>query len=271
MLLWPLYTVYMDRKLAKEAKRYLKEFDDKKAHGTPALNASLTTSSTKTRSSRGVMYNMQSLDECLITNGVELQAFASFCAIKCLNGENVQFLEKVIKFKNEWARVFTVPNDSAAKARIHMYCSGVDIYLKLVDGRTARYPINVEGHIKMKLTALFGEAANLIAAPRSSTPRSNSSDATPWEAADPFTNPGNDHPLRPMLRRSIDKGSSTTELITELDGPIDPADPLRGIIVPVDFDQNCFDAAMASVKHMMWQQPWQEFMRSRRNSAASNS
>ncbi|KAL8868568.1 MAG: hypothetical protein Q9174_004906, partial [Haloplaca sp. 1 TL-2023] len=230
MLLGPLITVYKARKNAKETSRTLKEFDDKKAKGIYAPNGSLTTSSTKTRSSRGVMFNMQSLDACLSnTNSEEFQDFHKFCSEKCFNGENVNFLDKVIKFKAEWIRVFNVPDVNVDKALVKMYRNAVDIYLKLVDDRTAQYAINVEGHIYAKLKALFGEAANEIASRRPSTPRSASSGATPWDElpTDPFNNPGNDHPLRPMLRRSIDKTNSTSELITEVDSVFDPRDQLQ--------------------------------------------
>ncbi|KAL8687343.1 MAG: hypothetical protein Q9218_006458 [Villophora microphyllina] len=266
----PLVTLWTNRSVAKENKRALDEFDNKKTKGILPPNGSLTTTSTKSHSSGGSRFNMQSLDECLNSHGPEFEAFHHFCATKALCGENVLFLEKTIKFKNEWARVFSVPDCSLEKAKMHMYRNAVDIYLKLVNQPTAAYPINVEGKIYSTLKSLFGAAANMIATRRPSTPRSVSHVATPWdEPADPFTAPGNDHPLRPILRRSIDKQSSTTELITEIDFSVALDDPLSGITIPDGFGQNCFDGAMASVKHMVWQEPWQKFMRSKRNSAVS--
>ncbi|KAL8663011.1 MAG: hypothetical protein Q9202_004241 [Teloschistes flavicans] len=267
MLCGPLVTVYKNRKTATTNKRVLAEFDKKKTKGIIPANGSLTTTTTQASSGR---FSMQSLDDCLNANGPDFDAFHFFCATKVFNGENVLFLEKTIKFKNEWARVFAVPECSLEKARMHMYRNAVDIYLKLVNEPTAAYAINVEGRIYSRLKSLFGAAANLIATRRPSTPRSVSHAATPWdELADPFTVPGNDHPLRPILRRSMDKANSTTELVTEIEPDLD--DPLFGIAIPTDFDHTCFDEAMASVKNMLWQQPWQDFMNSRRASTVSAS
>ncbi|KAL8696979.1 MAG: hypothetical protein Q9201_007377 [Fulgogasparrea decipioides] len=256
-LLGPLYTWYQNRKQVKEQKRVLKEFDDKKAGRDQAPNDSLTTSSTKTGSSRGLMFNMQSLEECLKANGPELTAFHDFCATKLLNAENLVFLEKAIKFKNEWARVFNNSSISAEKALKDMFRIAVtQIYLIVIDARTATYPLNIEDKISIKLKALFGEAADAVASYRPSTPRSLTSVVAPWEDhADPYTAPGNDLPLRPMLRRSIDKGSSTAKLITDSDAPMVPNDPLSNIAIPEEFDENCWDEAMASIKNMLWQSP----------------
>ncbi|KAL8643676.1 MAG: hypothetical protein Q9210_007595, partial [Variospora velana] len=58
----------------------------------------------------------------------------------------------------------------------------------------------------------------------------------------------------------------STYLVTETDVS---DDPFADFPVPATFSDACFDRAMASVKHMLWQQPWQEYMRSRRESTAS--
>ncbi|KAL8728691.1 MAG: hypothetical protein Q9181_005264 [Wetmoreana brouardii] len=272
-LLGPLLTCRKNRKQAKEQKRALREFADKKAGGDPAPNDSLTTLSTKTDSSRGLMFNMQSLEDCLDANGPELTAFHDFCATKLMNAENIVFLEKAIKFKNEWTRVFNDPSISAEKALKDMFRIAVtQIYLIVIDKRTAAFCLNIGDKISIKLKALFGEAADAVASYRPSTPRSLTSEVTPWEDhADPFTAPGNDHPLRPILRRSIDKGSSTTELITARDAPVDPNDPLSNIAIPEDFDENCWDEAMPHIKNLLWQSPWQSYMRFKRESDASAS
>lgn len=270
MLCGPLVTVYKNRKAATENSRILAEFRTKKTKGVNPANGSLTTLVTQGSSGR---HSMKSLEACLNANGVDFFKFHQFCANKALNGENVLFLEKTIKFKNEWTRFFAVPDCSLEKARMHMYRNAVDIYLKLVNEPTAAYPINVEGKIYMTLKSLFGKAATLIATRRPSAPRSNSNAATPWDVpADPLNATGNDHPLRPILGHSIsmDKTNSTTELVTEIEAD-DLDDPLVGIAIPSGFDQMCFDEAMASVKNMLWQQPWQDFMNSRRESTVSTS
>ncbi|KAL8636201.1 MAG: hypothetical protein Q9228_006377 [Teloschistes exilis] len=271
MLCGPLVTIYKNRKAAINNSRILAEFRKKKSKGVNPANGSLTTLVTQGSSGR---HSMKSLESCLNANAEDFVAFHKFCANKALNGENVLFLEKTIKFKNEWTRVLTVPDCSLEKARMHMYRNAVDIYLKLVNEPTAAYPINVEGKIYLTLKSLFGTAATLIATRRPSAARSNSNAATPWDVpADPLEASGNDHPLRPILTHSISMGktNSTTELVTEVEAEADLDDPLTGIAIPAKFDQACFDEAMASVKNMLWQQPWQDFMNSRRESTASTS
>ncbi|KAI4170776.1 MAG: hypothetical protein LQ348_007055 [Seirophora lacunosa] len=270
-LLGPLSQVYKSKKAQKETDQVLLEFADKKSNGLVPHDASLTSTSIKTRSSRGMMFNMESLDSCLNNKTSDYEPFYQFCAKKCFNSENVIFLDKAISFKREWARISGVPGQSAENVRHIMYRVAVNIYLTLINDDTANYAINIEGHIKKELHALFRAVAISIATRRPSTPAFPNAHVTPWdEPADPFTNPGNDHPLRPLTRHSIDKGSSSSasELITDID-LADPADPLAGFPIPAAFSDACFDRAMGSVKHMLWQQPWQEYMRSRRDSTAS--
>ncbi|KAL9007993.1 MAG: hypothetical protein Q9173_006841 [Seirophora scorigena] len=270
-LLGPLSQVYKSKKAQKETDQVLLEFADKKSNGIILPDASLTSTSIKTRSSRGMMFNMESLDSCLNNKTSDYEPFYQFCAKKCFNSENVIFLDKAISFKREWARISSVPGQSADNVRHIMYRIAVNIYLTLINDDTANYSINIEGHIKKDLHSLFRAVAISIATRRPSTPASPNAHVTPWdEPADPFTNPGNDHPLRPLTRHSTDKGgsNSTTELTTEMDLS-DPADPLADFPIPTAFSDACFDRAMGSVKHMLWQQPWQEYMRSRRDSTAS--
>lgn len=265
-----LSQVSKSKKLKKETDQALREFDNKKINGTAAPNASVTNTSNsiETRSSRGIMFNMESLQTCLDNKTSDFESFRRFCAERCLCSENVTFLEKAISFKREWARIFSVPGQNLENVRLTMYRVAVNIYLTLINDDTAKYAINIEGSIKNELHSLFRAVAISIAARRPSTPKSPNAAVTPWdEPADPFNNLGNDHPLRPLTRHSIDKGSST-DLIAEID-VFDPDDPFADLPIPVHFDSACLDRAMASVKHMLWQQPWQEYMRSKRGSAAS--
>ncbi|KAI4281854.1 MAG: hypothetical protein L6R35_005542 [Caloplaca aegaea] len=267
-ILGPLSQVYKSKIAQKETDQVLLEFADKKNNGTVPPDASVTTTSIKTGSSRGMMFNMESLDNCLNMKTSDYEPFHQFCAKKCFNSENVIFLDKAIGFKREWTRIFNVPDQSINSARQTMYRVAVNIYLTLINDDTANYAINIEGHIKKELHSLFRAAAISIASHRHSTPQSPNFQVTPWdEAPGLFTNPGNDHPLRPLTRHSIDKGSSSsTYLVSQTDVS---DDPFPDFPIPATFSDACFDRAMASVKHMLWQQPWQEYMRSRRESIPS--
>ncbi|KAL8679877.1 MAG: hypothetical protein Q9186_003897 [Xanthomendoza sp. 1 TL-2023] len=263
----PLWEVYKGKKRAQILNQDLENFDKKQRNGVTGANVSVTTTSTKTKGSGSSRVPMKSMEECLKDNGLEWTAFFHFCTTKTFNGENLVFLDKTNKFKAEWRRLFNLRKGSYDNIRLQMFRTAVHIYLTLI-WKTAQYPINIPSHISRDLAALFQEAATVVAASRPPIARS-ASNVTPWdEPADPFN--AGDHPLRPMLRQSSDKGSAT-ELITELDLATleDPSDPLNGHHVPVLFDDRCFDAAYNSIKHMMWEQPYQDFMKSKRSSAAS--
>ncbi|KAL8826780.1 MAG: hypothetical protein Q9170_007275 [Blastenia crenularia] len=269
-LIGPLIQCWALFKGEKATEEALADFDNRKIQPITDRNASLSTTSVKTRSSRGNMFSMQSLDECL-NGGPDFYPFFSWCQEKSFNSENVSFCDKAAKFRSEWSRVLAPPNQGFENARLIMYRTAIKIYLVLIDDSTSFYSINIEASIKRNLRALFADAAMVIATRRPSTPKSPKLAVTPWdEVADPFATPGNDHPLRPLTRRSLDKGSSTSvaQLTDpEHEDPFDPNDPFTDICVPEGFDETCFDAAVASVKHMLWQQPWQDYMRSKRGSA----
>ncbi|KAI4269545.1 MAG: hypothetical protein LQ337_007216 [Flavoplaca oasis] len=263
-----LFQVWRSQRQAKEVHGALNEFAIKKHAGIAGPNASIMTTSTKTKNSGSSRVPMKAMEDCLTSNGLEYNAFYHFCTTKTFNGENLVFLDRAIKFKLEWHRIFNLLNVSHDNARLSLYRDAVDIYLALIWDKTANYPINIPSNISRDLNTLFQSAAAIIAANRPARPRLGSN-VTPWdEPADPFNSAG-DHPLRPMLRRSLDKGSATEISESELAPSLDPSDPLYNFSVPANFDDACFDAAFASIKHMMWEQPYQDFMKSKRNSASS--
>ncbi|KAL9003308.1 MAG: hypothetical protein Q9188_003807 [Gyalolechia gomerana] len=269
-LLGPLrqcFGIFKDKRAKDKA---LAEFDHKAAK-VANPDSSVTTTSVTTRSSRGIMFTFQSLEECL-NHGPDFSGFYHWCTNRAFNGENVKFCDKVIKFKHEWTRVFCPPNQGLENARRIMYRVALEIYLGLVNDDTSHNTINIEAPIKRTLRTIFADAGRTIAyRRRKSTPASSTpmSAVSPWETSDPLANA---QPLRQLSRPSLDKGSSTTELISDRDEDanwVDPDDPCTDITVPEAFDETCFDAAMASVKNMLWQQPWQDFMRNKRASASA--
>lgn len=270
-LLGPVRQCFGIKKDKKAKDKALAEFDQKTVPVADS-DGSVTATSVTTRTSRGNMFSYQSLEDCL-NRGPDFHDFLEWCATKAFNSENVKFCDRVVKFKNEWSRVFAPPNQGVDYARLAMYKIAVVIYIDLVDEATTYYTINIEGLIKNNLCTLFGHNAKIMAARRpSSAPQSPAahSAVVPWETSD-----ADGHALGNLSRPSLNKGcaSSTTELIGNYDedsSAFDPGDQMDDFVVPEAFDKTCFDAAMASVKHMLWQQPWQEFMRSKRTSASAS-
>ncbi|KAL8946029.1 MAG: hypothetical protein Q9222_007518 [Ikaeria aurantiellina] len=262
-ILMPLMQCWKIHKQAQETERALSDFDRKLQHGVSDPNASTINTSVKTRSTRGSMETMESLDKCLTEMGSTFTEFLQYCTTKSFNGENLMFLEKAIKFKADWTRMMSSTALTQDQVRLTMYRAAVHIYLTSVCEKTAPFQINIEGRYYDRLKSLFDAAATMIACRRPASHRSNSA-VTPWdEPLDPMES--NDQPI---LLRSMAK-NSTTALITDLDTTTDAEDPFADITVPAAFDVTCFDQAVASVKHMLWQQPWQDFSRSKRTSTAS--
>ncbi|KAL8798370.1 MAG: hypothetical protein Q9182_006719 [Xanthomendoza sp. 2 TL-2023] len=265
----PLCEVYKGRKRVQILNQDLKDFDKKQRNSMAGANVSVTTTSTKTKGSGSSRVPIKSMEDCLQDNGLEWLAFFHFCTTKTFNGENLAFLDRTNKFKAEWRRMVTLRKGTYNNPRLQMFRTAVHIYLTLI-WKTAKYPINIPCHISRDLAGLFQEAATIVVATSPPIARS-ASNVTPWdEPADPFN--GGDHPLRPMLPYSSIRGS-TIDSITELDlvALEDSSDPLTGYHVPVVFDDRCFDAAYDSIKHMMWEQPYQDFIKSRRSCATSTS
>ncbi|KAL8707996.1 MAG: hypothetical protein Q9220_007076 [cf. Caloplaca sp. 1 TL-2023] len=265
-ILMPLMQCWKIHKQAQETERALSEFDRKVHHGVSDPNASTINTSVKTRSTRGSMETMESLDKCLTEMGSMFSEFLQYCTTKSFNGENLMFLEKAIRFKTDWTHMMSNSALTQNQVRLTMYRAAVHIYLTSICEKTAPFQINIEGRYYDKLKSLFDAAATMIASRRPTSHRSNSA-VTPWdEPLDPIGS--NDHQAEPILLRPMAK-SSTTALISDLDTTTDADDPFADITVPAEFDVTCFDQAVASVKHMLWQQPWQDFSRSKRTSTAS--
>lgn len=257
-LSFPLYQVFKHKKAARETTTVIQEWEYKNR------NASSTDGSILSRGSKGRMWSMQSLEECLKNNKYDsLQMYASCME---LNGENIIFLVKAMNFKKQWDSVFARTGDQVQRARMAMFRNALSIYVSLVHHGTSNYPINVESFIYAQLNRLFGPATLLVASRRPSTPSSPISAATPWDeptSADPAAETGTEYfqmgslQSPPARRRSFDHESS--EHIISLDESGNPNDPLADFKVPPEFDRNCFDAAEKSIKYMVWTETWQRY------------
>ena len=257
-LCFPIYQVYKHKKAARETTRVIQEWEYSKR------NASSTDGSIISRGSKGRMWSMQSLDECLKSSKHDsLQMYASCME---LNGENIIFLVKVMNFKKQWDSVFARAGEQVQRARIAMFRNALAIYVSLVHDGTSNYPINVESFIYIQLNRLFGPATLLVASRRPSSPSSPISAATPWDeppcgetgaenSSDYFQMGSLQSPRVP--RRSFDHESS--EHIISLDETVNPNDPLADFKVPAEFNKDCFDAAEKSIKYMVWTETWQRY------------
>ena len=292
---FPIYQIIRSKKAARATQEALQAFEQKKLDGT-STDGSITTRSTNSKGSRGKMYSMESLDECLNGNHDALQVYASYME---LNGENIIFLTKVLAFQQRCAEAFHASCTTTrefTKARAAMFRIALSIYVSLIHTRTAPYPINIESPIYARLDAIFGPATAIVAsgsARRASSISTPVSDVTPWDApsshddADPASGDegAGSYPLTNMRRSSAKSGFNAKHLsrkesddsmehgivangainIDSVDGNAGDsghgaaAGVLETVKVPADFDERVFDSAWRSVRFMVWSETWQRF------------
>ncbi|KAL8712191.1 MAG: hypothetical protein Q9220_003625 [cf. Caloplaca sp. 1 TL-2023] len=297
-LAFPIYQIIKHKRAARTTNRVLAEFDQKKLDESNSLDSmtrsSLAASSLKSKKS-GKMYSMEALDACLAGNHDSLQIYASCME---LNGENIIFLTKILSFRLLCQQAFhSTCNSSAAfrRARNEMFRHALSIFVTLIHAQTASYPINIESPIYQRLDVIFGPATALVACCKtpsrtSSFSTTTSSSVTPWDdpqedsdvttpAHSPMRSPTQEFPSFPMRTLSskprlshkysnTDGNGSSEHIVTiedkvDLDGitsnSLSEPDPLEGVKVPAEFDENVFDAAFQSIRYMVWSETWQRF------------
>ncbi len=284
-LIFPIVAIIKHERTVRQTKQALDAFDTKQANmGSKSL---LTRSTLSKRS--GHMYSSDSLDECLNGTYNPLQIYAS---CEEFNGENIMFLVRVLSFKNSYSTTLATPNTDPSRVRTSLFRTALSIFISLVHTETAAYPINIEFPIYAKLDAIFGAATTLVASTTSSR-RSNSTTSTPrksavapWEEPAPISptttnehehehecDEGDDFQMHAMpITRPSSSHHSSEHIIPVPASPRDehdPHDPLADFQVPADFNENVFDDAYKSIRHMVWTETWQRFMQWKRSSGSS--
>ena len=292
---FPIYQIFKHKRTARETHRVLEEFDKKRVQISDDTATSSSIYSAKntrpslpstTSSKRGGMYPMESLDECLSTSPESLQMYASTME---LNGENIIFLTRALSFQKTCAQAFQHSCNSTSdfrRSRTAMFRIALSIFVSLVHARTATYPINIESVIYARLDSIFGPATALVATEKQSRSSSIatgiSSNVTPWDEPQgerdelgnesfplhslASTNPPT--PLKPTFSRLSSVNDSREHIVqittvVHEDGStadIGGVDPLDEVRVPADFDEKVFDAAVKSVRYMVWTETWQRYM-----------
>ena len=274
-LVFPVIQMRRHNRIARETAQALADFENKRLNQNSTASStnaeSILTRSTDTKQS-GRMFSMETLEECLNTNYDGLQVYSS---VHELNGENIIFLVKVLSFQKQWESAFRRCTDTK-RATTTLYRAALNIFVTLVESRTAKYPINLESPIYNALSAVFGEATELVASKRSSSVTSTPSVVTPWdepaEEASSFRGKSGSEAIHmvtmlptPAIRRST--SSDSCQRIISINGALpDLNDPLAGFIVPMDFNQKVFNDAYKSIKYMVWCETWQRYMEFKRSS-----
>ena len=285
-LIFPIFAIIKHERTARQTKQALDAFDRKQA---ATGSKSLLTRSTISKRS-GPMYSSESLDECLNSTYDALQIYAS---CEEFNGENIMFLVRVLSFKSSYSTTMATPNTGSFRVRTSLFRTALSIFISLVHTETAAYPINIESPVYAKLDAIFGAATTLVASTASSR-RSNSTTLTrdksavaPWEEpasiSGTTTNEDEDEHERdegdefqmhamPITRPSSSHHSDEHIMPVSASSPgheHDPHDLLADFQIPAAFNENVFDDAYKSIRHMVWTETWQRFMQWKRSSGSS--
>ena len=287
-LIFPIVAILKHERTARQTKQALDAFDTKQVE---TGSKSLLTRSTLSKRS-GQMYSSESLDECLNGTYNGLQIYAS---CEEFNGENIMFLVRVLSFKKTYSTTMATPNTDPSRMRTSLFRTALSIFISLVHTETAAYPINIESPIYAKLDAIFGAATTLVASTNRRSRRSNSTTSTPgksavapWEEPAPISpttmneheqelipDEGDEFQMHAMpTTRPSSSHHSSEHIIPVVSASSsshkhDPNDLLADFQVPANFNENVFDDAYKSIRHMVWTETWQRFMQWKRSSGSS--
>lgn len=282
---FPIYQLWKHRRAARETTRILAEFDAKRFSSLNTSMISDTVKSSSTISTRGRMYPMESLDECLAGN---YDGFLVYASTKEFCGENIVFLTKVLAFKRTcqyaFRGTFFRPTSEYRKARTEMFHDGLKMFIELIHSGTANYPINIESPIYQHLDRIFGPATAKVATPTSSRSASittGTSAVTPWD--DPPDNDGpvlfgngNPFPEHAFPMQSMASHGHSRSPSARIQGKITGNESAEHIVLcgackkvntsimsgvkpPTEFDEKVFDAAFQSIRYMVWTETWQRY------------
>lgn len=102
------------------------------------------------------LYRMSALEKALAVNPAPLLVFA---ATKDFTAENIIFLIHLRDWHQAWrtARRLSGPMGLTSSAKMELFKAAVDIYFTSVCERTADFPINVEGPLRVNLDTIFSK------------------------------------------------------------------------------------------------------------------
>ena len=246
---FPIYQVYRHKRAAYKTTKTIAQWELNRDNGFPfALSIISNTRST----------SVSELDECL--HG-DFSQFLVYCCWSAFTGESTKFLIKVLNFQKRWDIVFLQAGKDVDRARMAMFRAAVEIYLSMIYSPTAIEQINVEHSIYRQLDLLFKAAGTLLASDRPPTSRSNRSMVAPWD--EPLIDQSNDRNDRLIQMANLGRCDLSdikdTQCIVDLDEVVED-DKLAGFNIPAEFGRHCFDEAYASIKEMVYNNSWQNWV-----------
>ena len=234
---------------------------------------------TMTSSRRRGIYSMTALEKALEVNATPLLYFS---ATKDFTGENIIFLMWVRHFRAWWARARREHGLISYQSRYRLFRSATEIFITSVHTKTAEFPINIEGRIRLKLEAVFRgalwtmEAEGRVRNSNLVDPFDQQSELD-WLAsvkapAFPAQRLGYQ---RPALSRDSSQDTKVESSMQEQEqeqilgmattGPnLGPVDPEDAVPIPPEFNEHIFDEAEQEVKYMVVTNTWPRFIDSNR-------
>ena len=208
--------------------------------------------------------NMQALEIVLDSNPSHLLDYASR---KEYSGENIKFLVVVRKWKATWNRTLKSFGEVPPPTMQQLYQSAIEIYLTYIDPRYSDFSVNLESRIYTNLHAVFVNTIRSLERRRSDTTAS-----TPWEAQDPMESGAvsvsssqrdgtstENFNLASLPKMSASESQDRIWPPNDTDKSAIAGHLASNSEVPESFDVHVFDAAEASVRHMVLHGTWRNY------------
>jgi len=179
-----------------------------------------------------------------------------YASLREFSGENIEFLRTVNEWKASWNKIEPAYDWDADpnRYRLQLFKAAVEIYVRLVDLRTAKVAVNLDGHITAPLKKLFGAVADAHARPDAAA-----NVATPFA----FPDPDDSGSVVEFASRGH-KGvfGSTRSSQDDLYGgaAFDRSEVPDDVAVPAGFDCHVYDRAFESIKYIVYTNTWPKFV-----------
>ncbi|PYH93975.1 hypothetical protein BO71DRAFT_354126 [Aspergillus ellipticus CBS 707.79] len=169
------------------------------------------------------LYTMDALEQTLSANANELREFA---ALSDFSGENIAFLNAVVKWKASWPET---PNINDERQMIGAFNQALRIYAEFISPHDAEFPLNISSQSLRHMQSIFERPARILCGEKIVN------EATPFDQGFELSS------------------TSTLDIQANYTGEI-----------PAGFDMAILDAVQDHVKYLVLTNTWPKFVRAMR-------
>lgn len=224
--------------------------DTASSYGSWKKSRSKKAASIQTSSGSSIL-TMDALEHTLSKNPEPLQHFS---ALKDFSGENIAFLTRVAKWRNQFHPRQTGDRKSSMQpAEVNTrecFEAALRIYIDFISSRGAEFQINLSSTDFKKLEAIFEDAARVVYG-----------EETVPDPATPFET-GN---WRVGSEKSGPNNGSEDAIMTQSDSEVTMDNIRYWGEIPDTFDEAVFDNSEVHIKYLVLTNTWPKFVKERRS------